>query len=73
MNAPRPVRMVSTGSYLPGEPISNAALERLVGPLPAESSKASRSEPRYWMVDPQTGEHRETNSEMATAAARQAL
>ena len=29
------VRLVSTGSYLPGEPIDNAAIERLGGPLRA--------------------------------------
>ena len=67
------VRVVSTGSYLPGEPISNADMERLVGPLPPDILEGIQVEQRYWMIDPATGEHRENNSEMALKATKQAL
>lgn len=67
------VRIISTGSYLPGEPITNEDMERLVGPLPADILEGIQVETRHWMIDPATGEHRENNSEMALKAARQAL
>jgi 3-oxoacyl-[acyl-carrier-protein] synthase-3 len=67
------VRLVSTGSYLPGEPIDNAAIERLGGPLPPDVLAGIQVERRHWMVDPSSGEHRESNAEMAHKAARQAL
>jgi 3-oxoacyl-[acyl-carrier-protein] synthase-3 len=67
------IQMVSTGAYLPGEPLTNADLERLAGPLPADILAGIQVQRRYWMVDPATGEHRETNSEMAYKAAKQAL
>jgi 3-oxoacyl-[acyl-carrier-protein] synthase-3 len=67
------VRVVSTGSYLPGEPITNEDLERLVGPLPEDILEGIQVKRRHWMIDPATGEHRINNSEMATAAVREAL
>lgn len=69
----RQVRLVSTGAYLPGEPIDNAQMERLVGPLPPDILEGIQVRERHWMVDPATGEHRENNSQMAVKAARQAL
>jgi 3-oxoacyl-[acyl-carrier-protein] synthase-3 len=69
----KPVRMVSTGAYLPGEPITNQDLERLVGPLPEDILEGLQVQRRHWMIDPATGEHRESNSEMAFKAAKQAL
>jgi len=67
------VRVVSTGSYLPGEPITNDDLERLVGPLPEDILEGIQVKRRHWLIDPDTGEHRTTNSEMATTATREAL
>jgi 3-oxoacyl-[acyl-carrier-protein] synthase-3 len=67
------VRVASTGSYLPGEPITNEDLERLVGPLPEDILEGIQVKRRHWMIDPETGEHTTTNSEMATAAVRDAL
>jgi 3-oxoacyl-[acyl-carrier-protein] synthase-3 len=66
-------RIVSTGSYLPGDPITNQDMMTLVGPIPADILAGLQVETRYWMVDPATGEHRESNSEMAIKAVRQAL
>jgi 3-oxoacyl-[acyl-carrier-protein] synthase-3 len=66
-------RIVSTGSYLPGEPLHNEDIERLVGPLPSEVLAGISIQRRYWIVDPATGAHRESNSEMAFKAAKQAL
>jgi len=67
------VKIASTGAHLPGEPLTNADLERLGGPLPPEILEGIQVQTRHWLVDPETGEHREANSEMATAAGRVAL
>lgn len=67
------VKIIGTGSYLPGEPITNADMERLVGPLPEDILEGIQVGQRYWMVDPATGEHRENNSTLAYNAVRQAL
>jgi 3-oxoacyl-[acyl-carrier-protein] synthase-3 len=67
------VRVAGTGSFLPGEPLTNEDLERLVGPLPADVLEGIQVEQRHWMVDPATGEHLVNNSEMATRAALAAL
>jgi 3-oxoacyl-[acyl-carrier-protein] synthase III len=67
------VLAVGVGSYLPGDPISNADMERLVGPLPEDVLEGIQVEQRHWIVDPATGEHRESNSDMAVKAARAAL
>jgi 3-oxoacyl-[acyl-carrier-protein] synthase III len=66
-------RVVSTGSYLPGDPITNEDLERLVGPLPPDILEGIQVKRRHWMIDPVTGEHRTNNSAMATSAVREAL
>ena len=66
-------RIVSTGAYLPGDPISNNEIERLVGPLTEDLLAGISIQRRYWLIDPSTGEHRESNSGMATKAAKQAL
>jgi 3-oxoacyl-[acyl-carrier-protein] synthase-3 len=65
--------MTSTGSYLPGEPITNEVMEQLVGPLPEDILEGIQVKTRHWMVDLETGEHRINNSEMAVEATRQAL
>jgi 3-oxoacyl-[acyl-carrier-protein] synthase-3 len=67
------VRIVSTGSYLPGDPIDNEMMERLAGPVPDDILEGLQVKTRHWSVDPETGEHLETNSEMAAKAARDAL
>src|SRR5215470_16789943 len=67
------VQIISTGSYLPGEPLTNSDLERLIGGLSPEILEQVQVEQRYWLIDPVTGEHHMTNSDMATNAARQAL
>lgn len=67
------VRIASTGSYLPGEPITNEEMERLAGPLPEDVLEGIQVKQRYWMIDPATGEHRENNSDMALKAVQQAL
>jgi 3-oxoacyl-[acyl-carrier-protein] synthase-3 len=73
MQAMRQVRMLSTGSYLPGEPITNGDIERLAGALPDDILEGIQVQERYWIIDPATGEHREGNSDMAYKAAKQAL
>jgi 3-oxoacyl-[acyl-carrier-protein] synthase-3 len=67
------VRLLATGSYLPGEPLTNERIERLAGPLPADVLAGIQVERRHWIVDPATGEHRESNSDLALKAAKQAL
>jgi 3-oxoacyl-[acyl-carrier-protein] synthase III len=66
-------RVSSTGSYLPGEPISNEDMLRLVGPLPEEVLEGIQVKTRHWVADPVTGEHQCSNSELAHRAAAQAL
>src|SRR6478752_5115744 len=68
-----PATIVSTGSYLPGEPITNAQMESWVGPLPEDILEGIQVTTRHWMVDPETGEHTTNNSVMATEAAKDAL
>jgi 3-oxoacyl-[acyl-carrier-protein] synthase-3 len=65
--------MVATGSYLPGDPITNEELERFAGGLPEDVLEGLQVKTRHWIADPATGEQSETNSEMAVKAARQAL
>src|SRR5262245_51071024 len=69
----RQVDLLSTGSFLPGDPITNEDMERLVGPLPDDILEGIQVETRHWMIDPATGEHQINNSEMATKAAEDAL
>ncbi|MEV0465571.1 3-oxoacyl-[acyl-carrier-protein] synthase III C-terminal domain-containing protein [Nocardia tengchongensis] len=70
---PRHVSILSTGSYLPGDPIDNATLERLCGPMPAEVLDNIQVRQRHWIIDPATGRHTTGTSAMATTAARRAL
>jgi 3-oxoacyl-[acyl-carrier-protein] synthase-3 len=72
-SAERRVSFLATGAELPGDPIDNAALERLCGPLPEDILAGMEVRSRHWIADPETGEHRTGTSEMAAAAARQAL
>jgi 3-oxoacyl-[acyl-carrier-protein] synthase III len=69
----RQVKIVSTGSYLPGDPIDNETMERLAGGVPEDVLEGLQVKTRYWCVDPETGEHLESNSDMAAKAAREAL
>ncbi len=62
-----------TGAHLPGEALDNDALARFCGPLPADVLDGIQVKRRHWMVDPATGAHTTSTSQMATAAARQAL
>jgi 3-oxoacyl-[acyl-carrier-protein] synthase III len=70
---PAHAHVAGVGSFLPGDPISNDDLLRLVGPLPDDVLEGLQVKTRHWAVDPGTGEHRFANSEMAASAARQAL
>ena len=67
------VRIISTGSYLPGDPITNEELERLVGPLPPDILEGIQVKTRHWMVDTRTGDHKEANSDLAYKAVKEAL
>jgi 3-oxoacyl-[acyl-carrier-protein] synthase III len=67
------VRMLATGSYLPGEPITNEQIEQFAGGLPEEVLEGLQVKTRHWIADPETGEQQETNAEMAGKAAISAL
>lgn len=69
----RQVKLASTGSYLPGDPIDNAEMERLAGPVPEDVLEGLQVKTRHWCVDPDTGEHLENNSDMAHKAVVEAL
>lgn len=66
-------QIVATGGVLPGEAITNADMEALVGPLPEDILEGIQVQTRHWIIDPATGEHTTSNSAMALDAARQAL
>jgi 3-oxoacyl-[acyl-carrier-protein] synthase-3 len=72
-DAVKNVQMLATGAHLPGDPINNDQLEELLGGVPEDVLEGLQVKTRHWMVDPVTGDHNESNSEMATKAARQAL
>ncbi|NED99172.1 3-oxoacyl-ACP synthase III family protein [Phytoactinopolyspora halotolerans] len=67
------VQVVGTGSDLPGEPIGNDTIESLAGSLPEDVGADIGIEYRHWIIDPATGEHRDSNTGMAERAARAAL
>ncbi|MGO9898601.1 MAG: 3-oxoacyl-ACP synthase III family protein [Solirubrobacteraceae bacterium] len=67
------VRVLSTGAYLPGDPITNDELERYAGPLPDDILEGIQVKTRYWTADPRSGAQSETNSEMAYKAIKDAL
>jgi 3-oxoacyl-[acyl-carrier-protein] synthase-3 len=69
----RRAQIIGTGGYQPGEPISNEQIEELVGPLPPDVAEGIAIQQRFWQIDPETGEHRENNSDMALKAANLAL
>lgn len=66
-------RIVGTGGHQPGDPIDNATIERLVGPLPEDILANLSIQQRFWMIDYKTGDHLESNSGMAAKAASRAL
>jgi 3-oxoacyl-[acyl-carrier-protein] synthase-3 len=67
------VEILGTGSHLPGAPIDNATLERYVGALPPDILAGIQVEQRHWIADPATGEHSQSNADMAAAACARAL
>jgi 3-oxoacyl-[acyl-carrier-protein] synthase-3 len=67
------VQIIGTGSHLPGPAIDNATLEGFVGSLPAEILEGIQVQRRHWIADPLTGEHSQSNADMANSACRQAL
>ncbi len=73
MRGARPVQILATGSYLPGEPIENDDLAKLCGPLPASILAGLQVRRRHWLADPATGQHLSSTSKMAESAARNAL
>jgi 3-oxoacyl-[acyl-carrier-protein] synthase-3 len=65
--------MLATGAHLPGDPITNEQLEELLGGVPEDVLEGLQVKTRHWIIDPVTGEHQVSNSEMATKATQQAL
>ena len=65
--------MVSTGSCLPGQPISNEDLQRVAGELPEDILEGLQTKQRYWIADIDTGEQAQSNSDMAYEAIVEAL
>lgn len=69
----RKVRVRGTGMYLPGEPITNEKLKAMVPDLDEMLIESVGISRRYWAVDFETGEVRETGATMAAKAAASAL
>jgi 3-oxoacyl-[acyl-carrier-protein] synthase-3 len=66
-------QIVGTGGYQPGEPIPTSVIQELVGELPPEVAEGLSIERRFWLIDMETGEHRESNIDMSHKAATIAL
>ena len=66
-------RVVASASYLPGPAITNAQLVDRLGALDDEILASIQVQQRHWLVDMDSGEHRENNSDMAAKAVRLAL
>ncbi len=62
----RPIRIVSTGSYLPGTPVPSSEIDRRARRACGTTARQLNIEHRHFCQD-------ETSSEMAALAARQAL
>lgn len=69
----RRAQIIGTGGHQPGEAITTDVIEQLVGGLPQEVADGLSIEKRYWLIDMETGEHRENNSDMSLKAAQIAL
>jgi 3-oxoacyl-[acyl-carrier-protein] synthase-3 len=69
----RRAEIIGTGGYQPGEAITTDVIEELVGGLPREVAEGLSIEKRYWLIDMETGEHRENNTDMSLKAAQLAL
>lgn len=67
------VAIAGSGTFLPGEPIGNDVVEDLFGTPDHYVSELLGMRTRYWATDPETFEPRYRNSELAAAAARNAL
>ncbi|KAA2262690.1 ketoacyl-ACP synthase III [Solihabitans fulvus] len=67
------VRILSTGAHLPGDPIDNDVLAGYVGPLPQDVLAGIQVQRRHWIADPETGEHSESNADLAHRACASAL
>lgn len=65
--------IIGTGGYQPGEPIPNEEIEKRVGPLTDELAEGISIVQRFWQIDPDTGEHRENNSDLTYKAVSRAL
>ena len=73
MGPMRPVQMLSTGSFLPGDPITNEDVERYAGGLPEDILEGLQVKTRHWIADPETGEQSTTTTQMAVRAVQEAL
>ncbi|HEX4109938.1 MAG TPA: 3-oxoacyl-ACP synthase III family protein [Solirubrobacteraceae bacterium] len=69
----RDVQILATGSYLPGEALTNEQLAGFAGPLPDDVLEGIQVKTRHWIADPLTGEQSETNAHMAAEAGERAL
>jgi 3-oxoacyl-[acyl-carrier-protein] synthase-3 len=69
----RSVKIIGTGSYLPGEPVSNDQLEKHLGGIGKYYAELITIKQRHWVKDPTTGELTEKNSDLASKAARKAV
>lgn len=69
----RSAALAGTGSFLPGEPLTNEVVEGLFGTDDNYLSSLLGTKYRYWATDPRTFELRYHNSDLAANAGRAAL
>lgn len=73
----QPVYITRTGSFMPGEPVTNKDMESRLGLVANKASKAravvlrsNRIKARYYAIDPVTGAHTHSNAQLAAEAIR---
>jgi len=69
----RSVKIVGTGAYLPGKPVSNDELEKHLGGIGKYYAELITIKQRHWVKSLQTGELTEKNSDLAAKAAQRAI
>jgi 3-oxoacyl-[acyl-carrier-protein] synthase-3 len=73
----RPVYIIDTAAYLPGEPVDNDAMEAVLGQAGERPSRARRTilrsngiKRRHYAIDPKTGKPTHSNAQLAAEAVK---
>ena len=73
MTRERPVKIVGSGSFLPGAPVPFDEINTVLETMTPVMKQVLRVEYNYYAIDPSTGDVTEDNTSMAVKAAKNAL